>query len=312
MKKPNLFIIGEAKSGTTALLSLLGQHSQICISDIKEPSYFCKDLHEKSDNKNGVNTHFPIREVEKYLKLFRSKKEDKYLAEASIDYSYSKDAAKNIFKFNKDSKIIYMVREPSSFLHSLHSSRLVWFVEDEINFEKALELEKKRESGKKIPKSTPCVDMILYDKRANYSEHLKRYIELFENDNILVIIFEDFTGNSQKEINRVMNFLDLKKEFTPEMKKQNKNISIRFPMLRRIIINESSRKIAKILIRKKYLLKLEKIYLKVMNVEKPREKMKEATKQKLINKYKEKMKEFQTLLEKNNLIEEDLMKKWNY
>ena len=41
---PNLFIVGQPKSGTSALFSFLKQHPQISPCQVKEPQYFCKDL----------------------------------------------------------------------------------------------------------------------------------------------------------------------------------------------------------------------------------------------------------------------------
>jgi len=46
MKKPNLFVVGEAKSGTTALYDFLTQHPDIFMCDPKEPDFFCKDFHK--------------------------------------------------------------------------------------------------------------------------------------------------------------------------------------------------------------------------------------------------------------------------
>ena len=38
--RPNVFLIGAMKSGTTYLSDLLGWHSQVFVSEPKEPSYF--------------------------------------------------------------------------------------------------------------------------------------------------------------------------------------------------------------------------------------------------------------------------------
>jgi Sulfotransferase family len=40
---PNLFIIGAAKAGTTALYDYLAQHPQVFLSPDKEPMYFSRD-----------------------------------------------------------------------------------------------------------------------------------------------------------------------------------------------------------------------------------------------------------------------------
>ena len=44
MCKPDFFIIGAPKCGTTALATYLAEHPNIQLSDPKEPHYFCKDL----------------------------------------------------------------------------------------------------------------------------------------------------------------------------------------------------------------------------------------------------------------------------
>ena len=41
---PNFFIVGAAKSGTTAVARYLEEHPQVYMSPIKEPSYFARDI----------------------------------------------------------------------------------------------------------------------------------------------------------------------------------------------------------------------------------------------------------------------------
>ncbi|ASJ11450.1 sulfotransferase [Thermococcus thioreducens] len=45
---PNLFIVGEPRSGTTSLYHYLNQHPEIFMSPIKEPNHFCTDLHRET------------------------------------------------------------------------------------------------------------------------------------------------------------------------------------------------------------------------------------------------------------------------
>ena len=42
--KANLFIVGAAKSGTTAIHNYLNKHSSVFLSPIKEVNYFCTDI----------------------------------------------------------------------------------------------------------------------------------------------------------------------------------------------------------------------------------------------------------------------------
>src|SRR2546427_13119543 len=41
---PDFFIVGQHKSGTTALYEMLRRHLQIYMSDVKEPRFFASDL----------------------------------------------------------------------------------------------------------------------------------------------------------------------------------------------------------------------------------------------------------------------------
>ena len=47
-------IVGEPKSGTTALAEFLSSHPEICMSVPKEPAYFATDLIAESDRFTSV------------------------------------------------------------------------------------------------------------------------------------------------------------------------------------------------------------------------------------------------------------------
>ena len=61
--KPDFFIVGAPKCGTTSMYHYLRQHDQIFMPDYKEPHYFGKDLKKRSDE-------FVDNEDE-YLNLFK-------------------------------------------------------------------------------------------------------------------------------------------------------------------------------------------------------------------------------------------------
>ena len=44
MKKPNLFIVGAPKCGTTALSEYLRQHPNVFMTNPKEPNFFADDM----------------------------------------------------------------------------------------------------------------------------------------------------------------------------------------------------------------------------------------------------------------------------
>ena len=102
-RRPNFFIVGAPKCGTTAMTTYLRDHPQIFMPLQKEPHYFAED--------------YPIfREVwteKQYLHLFRSA-DSSHLAvgEASVWYLYSDHALPRIKAFAPDARIIVQVRNP--------------------------------------------------------------------------------------------------------------------------------------------------------------------------------------------------------
>ncbi|HEX2249085.1 MAG TPA: sulfotransferase domain-containing protein, partial [Gemmatimonadales bacterium] len=59
-KKPNFFIVGAPKCGTTALYEYLRLHPHVFMPELKEPHFFAKDL----------GTYPRIKTLEVYTQLF--------------------------------------------------------------------------------------------------------------------------------------------------------------------------------------------------------------------------------------------------
>ena len=63
--QPNFFIVGAGKAGTTSLYHYLGQHPQIYMSRVKEPSYFASEV--RGEN---LSPSF-LRHIERQSRLLR-------------------------------------------------------------------------------------------------------------------------------------------------------------------------------------------------------------------------------------------------
>ena len=109
--QPNLFIVGAPKCGTTAWVEYLSSHKDIFFAYPKEPHYFCDDF----------PTFRWARTDEEYAHFFKNMNNEKIVAEASVRYLYSKNAAKNIYAANPNAKILIFIREHSKFIHSYHN-----------------------------------------------------------------------------------------------------------------------------------------------------------------------------------------------
>lgn len=111
MKIPNLLVIGGMKCGSTSIVSHLGIHSRVYVSEVKEPHYLCKK--EVSDD--GVRAL--------YEQLYRDSGDVAWRVDGSTGYS-KKPAVKGIAERAQrvlgDVKIVYAVRNPVDRLLSHH------------------------------------------------------------------------------------------------------------------------------------------------------------------------------------------------
>ncbi len=113
-RKPNLFIIGAMKSGTSSLHTYLNDHPDIFMCPRKEPSYFVEP--------KQLRKIWPELERKKlwgdearYLALFDNAREEKILGESSSAYTKMNmvtGVAERIFDFNPECRLIYVMRDP--------------------------------------------------------------------------------------------------------------------------------------------------------------------------------------------------------
>jgi hypothetical protein len=208
-------IVGQPKSGTSALADFLGQHPEICMSVPKEPTYFATDVFQESDAFYGSRKYWEFRTEEEYAAAFAHCGPGQLRGDASTLYLHSKVAASNLRAANPDLKVIIMLREPVSFMHSLHMEYVNATIEDEIDFARALEKEPRRKSGELIPVRVRCPSQLFYRERARYSSQLERYFALFPRENILVLTMEEFREDNERHYRLVIDFLGVDPQYVP-------------------------------------------------------------------------------------------------
>lgn len=307
MKKPNLFIVGEAKSGTTALLHFLNQHPDVYMSDL-EVNVFGKDIIKENlrFHKNRFWRRYVVRKTKQYMRLmFRKAKNEKIIGEATTNNAYSKLAAKEIKKFNPDAKIIFMLREPVSFLYSLHSQFIFNLEENERDFETALDLEENRKKGNDVPSGVTFPSNLYYSDRIKFADHLKRYMDVFNKKNIMVILLDDFKKDNPGTYKKVLNFLDLK-DYKPEFKVVNPNKELRSIGLKYVVDSLRLLPLAKMLCPKSWDTKISEIYYKTVCTNVNRPKLDPELKKKLMKRYKPEV------IKLSKLLKRDLLKLWKY
>ncbi len=221
---PDFFIGGHAKSGTTALYEMLRPHPQIFMPDLKEPLYFATDLRLRFQRPAAG----PLpTELSEYLPLFAGAGPEQMAGEASSSYLWSAEAAQNIAAVRPDAKIIFILREPASFLRSLHLQLLQNHIESEKDLRKALALEELRRQGKQIPRRSTRPQALLYSERVRYVEQLERYRAHFPDEQLLVLIYDDFRRENEETVRRVLRFLGVDDTFAVAPTEANPTVRMR-------------------------------------------------------------------------------------
>lgn len=214
MTKPNFFIIGAPKCGTTALSDYLRDHPNIYFSEPKEPHYFALDFEKYRVPKT----------LEDYLSLFNDvEPEHTAIGEGSVFYLFSSVALKEIYEFDPQAKIIVMLRNPVDLVHSFHSQQLYSADEDEKSFEKAWRLQDIRQEGKCIPRKNRHTIFLNYAAIGRLGEQMERLLAIFPYEQIKIIWFEDFVKSTKEVYDDVINFLEVPNDNRTDFIRINEN-----------------------------------------------------------------------------------------
>ena len=228
VKKPDFFIVGAPKSGTTSLYFYLKSHPEIYLPRRKELLYFCDDLHFT----------YPLLNEQQFLEYYKDFRNEKTAGEVSVWNLFSTNASKRIKEFNPKAKIIAILRSPADMLYSLHSNHV--FNQNEIipDFEEAWNAVAERKSGKRISKVIKCpVEGLYYTEIGKYSEQLQRYYDVFGRDKVKVILFEEFKSNTKAVYSDLLKFLEVDVSIIPELKVYNSSKTIRSSWMRNMTVN---------------------------------------------------------------------------
>lgn len=210
--KPNFLIVGAAKCGTTSLYQYLSQHPDIFMPQWKEPSFFIGDPFK------------PLNSVTKtaYDKLFKKVRHETAIGESSTGYLYDKAAPQLIKNALGHIKVIIMLRDPVAMSYSLYNHQFRKEGESLKTFENALDAEESRRKNSSFKKS--CYGWhanYYYYQRALYHRQVKRYLDIFDQNNVFIIIFEDLTDDPLGIAQKAFSFLGVDDAFVPRIEIHN-------------------------------------------------------------------------------------------
>ncbi len=260
---PDFFIVGHPKCGTTALYEMLRRHPQIHMP-AKEPRFFAMREIDMGTGYMGraestgsgaqsparapsarvpparVSSHAHAsgkrpRTLDGYLALFAGAQPGQLVGEASPEYLRSTFAAERIAATRPDARIIAVLREPASFLRSVHLQAVRGYNETQRDFRKALELEAQRRAGRHIPRLARTGAELVYSDLVRYVEQLRRYHAVFPPGQVLVLIYEEFQRDNEATVRRVLKFLEVNDTAPIEQVRTRPSRDLRFRHLHRLV-----------------------------------------------------------------------------
>lgn len=235
---PQFLVIGAGKSGTTSLDQYFSQHPQVFMAR-KEPCYFSlKNIELINDpNDKEMIHHYPngVNKFEDYLHLFNNAKEGQIKGEVSPIYLNSDIAPVEIKKTLPNAKLIAILRHPAERLYSRYLHLANEFRAP--NIDDLFDLASKWHWRN---------DLV---KEGYYGKNLQRFYDIFEDNQIKVILFEDFRSSPQEVMSSLYSFINVDLNFTPDMTIEYnqsgfvKNRKIDWLLGRKGIINRSLKKV---------------------------------------------------------------------
>ncbi len=222
VRKPEFFVVGHPKCGTTAIYEMLRQHPQVyTAAGMKGTEFFRERQPQQATQGRQPQT------LEEYLALFAPAGPGQRTGEFTTSYLRSADAARGIAEVQPAARIIALFREPASFLRSLHLELVRFRVETELDFRKALELEPARREGRMVPDGCPRASMLFYSDFIRYTEQLSRYHEAFPREQVLALIYDDFRRDNLTTMRQVLRFIGVDDLDLLEIKDVHASVRVR-------------------------------------------------------------------------------------
>jgi len=221
MTRPNFFILGAAKAGTTSLYHCLKQHPDIGMSVPKEPLFF------EAEYDLGLD-HYRRR-------YFRGCAGARAIGDARHRNLYLPFVPPRILESAPDARLIVMLRNPvdRALSHWWH-----WYVRgiEALPFDDAVEAnlarlksgpffetpEEARLYADTLDRATGYSLYPSYLDSGYYAEQIERYVRLFGKERMMIVFSEDLAADAASVVRKVFEFLDVDPEVRPDSAPQNR------------------------------------------------------------------------------------------
>jgi hypothetical protein len=207
---PNFLIIGAGKGGTTSLYYYLRQHPNIYMSPIKETNFFAYAPDGADQFLNFDYSLFPVKDIATYKKLFTSGNPTTVQGDSSLIYLWHPAAPENIHKHIPEAKLICVLRNPVERAYS------AYFMYVSQNFERRSFLQAITDELKMRKFGNWPLGRGVYIGSGFYFQQLKRYLHYFNDNQIKIILNDDYCQNTYATLNKIYRLLEIPENIFPK------------------------------------------------------------------------------------------------
>jgi hypothetical protein len=304
-KRPDFFVIGVVKGGSTSLYHYLDQHPEVYLPPIKETNHFAKaDIHPENflpeyalDVKldldayirQGMPEQVHIAHVdsdEHYFALYSKAQAEKALGDVSNSYMVCPSSAQTIHEFDPSAKLIVILRNPISRAWSQYLMNL----REAKTLEKDFITELVRDAAQD-PAGWGVNHQYL--ELGNYGKQLERYLALFPKDQLKVVFYEAYRDHPSEVLADICRFLNIDDRFTFDFSSKKNTASLpRSAALNKVLVKSGVIKTLKGLVPKS----LRSSFAKVLYSDKDLPSISDEEKAYLTSYYKEEVQQLSKLL----------------
>lgn len=202
-RKPNFFILGAAKAGTTSLYDILRQHPQVYFPFAKETAFFNDDGFFSYGLEWYFNTYFSGAET--FLACGEATPHYLYWAEKTAPRIREALGSETV-------RFIIILREPVSRAYSWYWN-MVKEGQEDLGFEDAIEAEAVRLKKYHEMLYTSGRMTYGYIRGGRYAEQISFFLDLFPRENFLFLLHDDLLNRFDDIANQLKSFLKIDADF---------------------------------------------------------------------------------------------------
>lgn len=201
---PNFFIVGAVKCGTTSLWAQLKEHPEVFFPRLKEPYFFQSKPPDPKTGPGKLDYEY-IGNQAGYLKLFKAARGYAAIGEASPTYLCDENAPRSIQRACPGAKIIAILRDPVIRAHSHFLMHRRLGKEPLPDFCGAIKADLDGED-----RDDRFFSNRLYVQMGLYSEQVRRYIDTFGREHVLVLLLDELARDPLATMKMVTDLLGIR------------------------------------------------------------------------------------------------------